>query len=101
MGALLPLYTVVPYGMAYLCIEIRKCSIHLTKCKTPCVASTKPYDQLAGMLCYMACHHDHISNHGTQTAAPYLMLCLRPAAVYRLLVYHAEYICRRSLDDVP
>lgn len=78
--------------MAYLGIEISKCCINLTKCKTPCVASPEPYDQLAGMLCYMACHHNHISNHGTQTAAPYLMPCLRPAAAYGLLAYHAQYV---------
>ena len=78
--------------MTYLCIEICKCSTYLTKCKSPCVTSPKPYDQLAGMLCYMACHHDHISDHGTQTAAPYLMLCLCPTAAYRLLAYHAEYV---------
>lgn len=82
----------VSYRIAYLCIEIRKCCINSLECITPYIASAQTYDQLAGMLCYMACHHDHVSYYGPQTAPPYPMLCLCPPPAYGFLPYHAQYV---------
>lgn len=80
--------------MHYLCVEIRKCSINPLKCITPCIASSQSYNQLAGMLCHVACHHDHVPNHCPQTAPPYLMLCFRSPAAYGFLACHAQYVVR-------
>lgn len=52
------------------------------------------YNQLAGMLCHVACHHDHVPNHCQQTAAPYLMLRPRSLEAYGFLAYHAQYVVR-------
>ena len=82
---------------AYLCIEIRKCSIYSLECIAPHVAPAQPYDQLAGMLCHMARHHDHVPDHGAQPTAPYLVSGFRPPAAYGLLPYHAQdIVCNYS-----
>lgn len=94
---------------AYLCIEIRKCSIYSLECIAPHVAPTQPYDQLAGMLCHMARQHDHVPDHGAQPAAPCLVSGFRPPppAAYGLLPCHAQdIVCNYSklqlyLRDIP
>lgn len=97
MGALLPYMQEVFCMKAYLCIEIRKCSIYSLECIAPHVAPAQPYDQLAGMLCHMARHHDHVPDHGAQPTAPYLVSGFCPPAAYGLLPYHAQdIVCNYS-----
>ena len=39
------------------------------------------------MLCHMACHHDHVSDH-----SPHAVPCLHFTVANGLMVYHPQYI---------
>ena len=43
--------------------EIGKRSVYSAECKSPNITLAKPYHDPAGMLCYMAGHHNEIADN--------------------------------------
>ena len=56
-------------------LEICESCIYLRKSMPPYITSAKTYQQLTGMFCNMACHHDHVSDYRAQPPASDFMFC--------------------------
>ncbi len=61
---ILPLWFFISYlAGRYLQSKICESCVYLRKSMPPYIASAKTYQQLTGMLCNVACHHDHVPDH--------------------------------------
>ena len=76
----------------YLQLEVCESCIYLRKSMPPYITSPKTYQQLAGMLCNVACHHDHVSDYRAQPPASDFMFCLGPLPADAFLSDHSQDI---------
>lgn len=56
----------------------------------PYITSAKTYQQLTGMLCNVACHHDHVSDYCAQPPASDFMFCLGSLPADAFLSDHSQ-----------
>ena len=71
-------------------MEICESCIYLRKSMPPYITSAKTYQQLTGMLCNVACHHDHVSDYRAQPPASDFMFCLGSLPADAFLSDHSQ-----------
>ena len=72
--------------------EINERAIYTLEGMSPYIASSKSYYSLAGVACYMGCHHDQVFYDCPQPSALYWTLHGRILGAEGFPAYHPEYI---------